>query len=345
VPPALFCTTTTIDSLGNEVSSVDPDCVNRVTTAQLRVRVEEDDNHALRFAVQIDPNHDEPLSFLLAHTELAITVDLDGADHAIISLAELLGEQAPNVDLMGQVTADVKILGSAHAKASLTIDRATMVAVAPQGEPLSGNGAFRFASAAAQVIAIELDGTAPLAKLDLGLGETLVHLPGDSTTKSTDVDLAGLTANATFTGNTLIIDHLSLGGKTTTIAKDSVVAEMIDLNPNDGRALQATLTADPNTGTETLLVAPRLDLERSIDHAVMGDAPPVYDVTRVLLEGALQASAAPSQTRVLTGTLSLATSPAQYGFLAVAGQCIAQAQAYDATSGQDYTAYSVGACP
>ena len=334
VPPELVCSTD------------DTACAQRLELAQLRVRVEEDDNHALRFAVQIDPNHDEPLSFLLAHTELAVTLDLDGADHAIISLAELFGEQAPNVDLQGQATADLQILGSAHAKASLSIDRAIMVAVAPQGEPLSGNGAWRFASTAAQVIAIELDGNAPLATLDLGLGETLVHVPGDATTKSTDVDLAGLTANAAFAGgNTLTIQHISLGGKTTTIAKDMAVGEMIDLNPNDGRSLQATITADPNSGIETLIVAPRLDLERSIDHAILGDAPPVYDVTRVLLDGALQSTASSSQVRVLTGTLSLATNPAPYGFSATAGQCIAQTQAYDATSAQPYTAYSVGSCP
>ena len=339
------------NALGDGVFAIPPEvacaagdaaCAQRLADAQLRVRVEQDDSGALRFAVQIDAAHDEPLSFLLSNDELAIALDLDGSEQAVIAAAQLLGEQAPMVQLQGAATADVTILGRAHAKLSLAIVRALSLALAPQGVMLADDGAFRFASAPGQVLAAELDGNAPLATLDLGLGDTIVHLPGDATTASTDVDLAGATASASYApGGALVLEHVSLGGKTTMLGRASAIGRMIDLNPDDGRAFDASITA--NSSGETLIVSPRFDLRQTIDHTALGDVPPVYDPTRVLVDGALLTSA--SQVEVATGTYALATSPAQYGFSATTGQCVAPTAAHDAASGQDYTAYVVSACP
>ena len=339
VPPDLFCTVDSVDQYGNPISTVDPDCVARVTTADLRVRVEENDS-TLRFAIQVDANHDEPLAFTLSHTSLAITVDLDGADRAMIALAQAFGEQAPDATLSGQITGELDVLGSAHAKLSLSIDRAIAISVAD-----SGGDPMRFASAKAQVFSIELDGNAPLLAVDLGLGETTLHLPADaaSSTPSTDVDLAGLTANATFSGgSTLSIDNISLGSKTTTIAKNGVQAVAIDLNPLDGRALSATLSSDAS-GNETIAVSPRLDLNIATDHAALGDVAGEYDVTRVFLDGSLTSQPGTDTARV-TGTYSIATNPSQFGFTATTGQCVTSTDTYDTQTGNDYTAYSVGAC-
>ncbi|MGE5182370.1 MAG: hypothetical protein ACM31C_09930 [Acidobacteriota bacterium] len=340
VPPELFCTTTTVDSLGNPVSTVDQDCVTRVTTADLRVRVEENDS-TLRFAIQVDANHDEPLAFGLSHTSLSITIDLDGADRAMVALAQAFGDQAPDATLSGQITGELQVLGSAHAKVSLSIDRDIAISAGT-----AGGDPTRFTSAAAHVFSLELDGNAPLLALDLGLGETTLHTPADAAagTPSSDVDLAGLTANATYAGgDTLSVDNISLGTKTTTIAHNGVRGLAIDLNPADGRSLSATLTGDPATGATTVAVSPRLDLQIATDHGVLGDTPPVYDITRVQLEGSLTGDAASSSVRV-TGSYSLATNPAQYGFSATTGQCVTSTDTVDSTSGQSYTAYSVGAC-
>ncbi len=346
VPPELFCTTTSIDSSGNTVSTVDANCVNRITTAQLRVRVE-DDSSSLRFAIQVDAAHDEPLSFALTHTSLAVTLDLDESTKAMLALATAFGSQAPNASLAGQVTGKLEILGAAHAKASLSIDRAVNIAVAPAGDALDGPSATRMTSAAAQAFSIEADANAPLLAVDLGLGETTMHTPGDAgtSTPATDVDLAGLTANATYAGgNTLTIDNISLGTKTTTIAKDGVQAIALDLNPNDGRSLSAEITADPATGTETLHVTPRLDFHASVDHAVLGDTPPEYDVTAVQLDGSLSGISGSNVVRVDSGTFAITTNPASFGFSASAGQCVTSTATYDSMTFNDYTAYSVGAC-
>ena len=61
LPAELFCS--------------DAGCAARVADAQPRVRVEQDDGGALRFAVELDSAHDEPLSLLLAHDSLAIDLD------------------------------------------------------------------------------------------------------------------------------------------------------------------------------------------------------------------------------------------------------------------------------
>jgi hypothetical protein len=338
VPPELFCTTTTVDSLGNTVSTVDPDCVNRVTTAQLRVRVEEDDA-TLRFSLQVDANHDEPLSFALVHTSLAITIDLDDASHAMIALAQALGGQAPNAAMSGAVTGKLEILGDAHARASLSIDRAVSVKFADAGVPLDGPDATRFASAAAQVLSIEGDANAPLFAVDLGLGETTVH------TSTTDLDLGGATANLSYSGgSSLTIDHISLGTKTTTMAKNGVQGLAIDLNANDGRALSATVATDAS-GTETLTVTPKLDLQIATDHAALGDTPPVYDVVRVLLDGALSGTSGSGVVRVNSGSFAITTNPAAFGFAATAGQCVTSTTNTDPATYNNYTTYSVAACP
>ncbi|HEY5950402.1 MAG TPA: hypothetical protein VIV40_33155 [Kofleriaceae bacterium] len=343
VPAELVCSETVYDDTTNTTTEViDPECAQNLAKAELRIRVEDDDG--LRFWVQLDANHDEPLGITLRHDELALTVNLDDATDAMIALAQVFGEQAPNADLRGQVTSSLKIHGHAHAGASVSFDRAINIKFADQGIGLDSDGAYRFASAAGEVISIDLDGNTPKANLALGLGLTTAHIAGDSTDPSTDFVLGGATVDATFQGNTLTLDNISLGNQTTTLAMGGQQAIAIDLNPNDGRKLSATVTADPVTGTETLTVSPRLDLQTSINHTVLGDEVDVYDVTRVLLDGSLRGSADGTQIEVVSGSFSLATNPASYGFSATAGQCVFAVDMYDETTFTSWTEYSVGAC-
>ena len=341
VPASMVCEETTVDSSGNVTTSINADCAAALDKAQLRVRVEEDDG--LRFWIQVDANHDEPLGFLLRHDELAITINLDDATDAMIALAQAFGTQAPNADLSGQITGSVQIIGQAHAKIAMTFDRALSIKFADQGVDLNGADAFRFSSAQADVFTIELDGHGTKGSFDLGLGETTAHIP-DEIDPPTDYFLAGATVNATFQANTLTLSNISLGNATTTIKIGGQTAASIDLNPNDGRKLNATVTLDPATLTETLTVSPRLEMLASVNHALLGDEPAVYDVTRVFLDGSLRSTALPDQVEVLSGTYSIATNPAQYGFAATAGQCVLATSAYDPVTYDSYTQYSVGAC-
>ena len=301
VPAALVCSRTTYDASGRPVTAIDPTCAAQLAKLDLRIRVARDGG-TLVFAIQIDAAHDEPLRFTLTHTSLAVTVDLDGTQHAFVALAALLGADVPNAMLAGQVTGKLEVLGTAKARASLSIDRALSIAFARQGADLGGSDAYVLSSAKAEAFSVTLDGGARSGSLAVGLG-----------------------------------------GRTTTVSINGVRAETIDLNADNGRVLDATLTEDAATGALTLAVTPRLDLQHSIDHAVLGDTRPVYDLTRVVLDGSLIQLRASNQTKV-TGSLRIATSPASYGITASAGQCVTSADAVDPTTGASFTRWTVTTC-
>lgn len=343
VPASLVCSRVSVDANGNSTTAIDPTCAAQLAKVDLRIRVARDGG-ALVFAIQIDADHDEPLVFTLTHTSLAISVNLDGAQHAFVALAALLGTDVPNVALAGQVTAKLEVLGTAKIRASLTIDRALSIAAAKQGADLGGPDAFVLSSGKAEVYAVTLDGGAKSGSLAIGLDATTVKLP-QSSGKRFELDLPGATAQATFAaGQPVKLTHVGLGGRTTTVSISGVQAETIALNPDHGRAFDATLTQDAATGALTFAVTPRLDLQRTIDHSVLGDTPPVYDVTHVVLDGSLIERSASNQTEV-TGSLSITTSPASYGFTASAGQCVTATDATDPTTGALFTRWTVAACP
>lgn len=341
VPVALMCETTDYDENGNEITTLDPDCVTAYDKVQLRIRVEEDGDE-LAFAIQLGAGHDEPLLFTLSHTSLAATVDLDGAEAATEALASAFGEQAPNARLQGRFTGRLDILGTAHARVSLTVDRAIAVAVADSGVDLDGADAVRFATGAGRIAQAELDGTAATASAELDLRATTIHTPG---VDGFDLDLPGASITvAGAAGQPVQLTNVSLGDRTTTLKKDGALALSIDLNPTDGRSFDATITADAATGTETFTVTPKLDARIAIDHTVYGDYAPVYDVTRVLLTGGLRGSDLSDQIEVVGGGFAVTTNPASYGFAATAGQCVSSSEAFESTSGDYYTQWTVGAC-
>lgn len=342
VPASLVCTTTTVDSSGNSIETIDGKCAEQLASAELRVRTAKEGD-ALVLAIQVDAAHDEPLIFTLTHTSLAITVDLDDAQRAFVALAGVFDADIPNARLSGQVTAALEILGTAKLRASLAIDRALSIAFAKAGASLDGPDAFVLSSAKAEVIAVTLDGKGRSGSLALGLGETAIKAPADG--KRVELDLAGATATALFVdGQPLELKHVSMGNRTTTVSIDGVRAVAIDLNAQDGRAFDATVSHDAGTGTDTLEVTPKLDLQLTVDHAVLGGTRPVYDVTRVMLDGSVRGSDTSDQVEVLAGSFSVTTDPATYGFAATAGQCVIAADVTDPTTGSTFTRFSVAAC-
>lgn len=167
-------------------------------------------------------------------------------------------------------------------------------------------------------------GEAPNARLS---SATTVHVPGDAEAAepALDLDLGGASMVAMLaTNQPMQITHVGLGERTTTLSVGGQRAVTIDLNPNDGRAFGATIAHDPATGLDTIGVSPKLDLHIAIDHAVLGDEPPAFDITRVLLEGSLRTGGADERIEVTSGTFAITTNPAEFGFTAVAGQCVTE---------------------
>ena len=172
--------------------------------------------------------------------------------------------------------------------------------------------------------------------LAVGLDETRAHI-ADDLEGTFDLDLPSLSAAAHFAeGQPLAITNISLGARTTTVKLDGQTAFAFDLNPNDGRKLDAQISGD------TLTVSPRLDFRAAVNHTVLGDDPPIYDVTRVLVDGGLRTRADDSVEAL--GGFSIETNPASYGFSAAAGQCVRGTETYDATRDDYYTTWAVGAC-
>jgi hypothetical protein len=258
----------------------------------------------------------------------------------------VFGQDLPNVALAGQGTSKLEVLGTAKLRVSFSIDRALSIKAAKDGADLDGADALLLSSAKAQALSITLDGHAKSGSLALGLGETALKIPEfDSNKRRFELDLPGATFNAAFAaGQPVALTHLGLGNRTTTVSLSGVRAESIDLNPQDGRALDATVTLDAASGKESITVSPRLDLQMAIDHAVLGDTPPVYDITRVLVDGSLRASGTSDQVEVVTGSYSVTTNPAGHGFTANAGQCVTSTDAVDPGTGRSYAQFTVGAC-
>lgn len=341
IPPEVVCMETTIADDGTETEAIDPECAARLEEAQLRIRVSKNGD-TMTFTLQVGAEHDEPLSVALSKRSLALTVDLDDAWRAAATLATVFGEtdELPNAALSGQITGKLEILGPAHAKASLTFDRAISVKFAEAGQDLDGPTAFRFASAKANVLAVTMDGNDQSGELAVGLGETVIHDEDD-----TETDLAGMTMTATVTaGQPLVLANVGLGNRTSTVTVGGARARTIDVNPLDGRTFGATITHDAVTGFDTLTVTPKLDLRTTVDHALLGEDEPVYDVTQLFLDGQLRGSAEGDRIEVLTGTFSLVTDPAEHGFAAVAGQCVTGTETLDAASGAYFTKWTAGSC-
>ena len=335
VPASLVCTETQYDDQGNPIGeAVDPECAQSFAKLELRVRVSEDDD-ILKLALQLGPDHDEPLVVGLSSTLLAVTVDLDETEDAVKALAPKFGEAAPNAALAGAVTAKLELTGTAAAAFSLAIDRDISIKVAEGAESLDGPNAYRFTSKRSTLFSLALDGTAKSMQAAVDVGATTAHVPDES--GAFELDLPGLGATATFrAGQPLEIDDISLGDRTTTVTIGGQTAVSLDLNPNDGRTLDAKIDGD------LLTVAPRLDFRSHVDHAVLGDAAPVYDVTRIFLDGALRGRTDGS-VEVATGTFAIETNPTGYGFSATTGQCVSSSSELDA-NGDYYERFTVGAC-
>ena len=345
IPADFACTTEELDDHGSVTAQLDPECVTQWDKAELRIRTAET-NDTLTLALQVGAKHDEPLELALTHTSLAVTLDLDETGQAVAALAPIFGEQAPNASLAGAVTGKLEVLGTASARATLSIDRAIEVKFADAGVSLDSADALRFSSAASEVASIAFDGVAGTGALAFDLGDTQVHIPGDVDFEepALDLDLPGVSITANLaTGQPVQFTNLSLGERTTTLKVEGATAIAVDLNKTDGRALTATMSFDDATGEGTIEVSPKLDLAIAIDHAVLGDEAPVYDVTRVLLTGGLRAVSESDQLEVL-GTLAIETNPAEFGFAATAGQCVTSTSTEDTGTGQVYDAWSVGVC-
>lgn len=91
------------------------------------------------------------------------------------------------------------------------------------------------------------------------------------------------------------------------------------------------------TGSAPSSIASEMNVRRPTSAAV-------YDVTRVALDGSLRANEASDRVEVVTGSFSIATSPASFGFTATAGQCVTSSDTVEPTTGALFTQWTVDSC-
>jgi hypothetical protein len=289
------------------------DCAAEVAAVDLRVRVAAIAG-GIELFVQLGAAHDEPIAIALTSTTLSATLDLDTAGN------DLGGAFA------GNASVSLDVLGPSHVQATVAF-----------ASPVAATwGGARVQSAAGTPLSIDLDGSRPQIEATLALGATSLTL-GD-----TALSLAGATTELGFDGHALTLDQVSLGAASATLAKAGQPAIAIDLNPSANRTFDAVLSTDAD-GVETVAVSPSLEIAQSIDHAVLGDAPPVYDVTDVTLDAAIHGTVGDDSLEVVNGTLAIATAPASYGVTGTDSRCVTSTPVTSA-GGQSYDQLAVATC-
>ena len=290
------------------------DCAAQVAAAQPRVRVAASGDGGLQLFVQLGAAHDEPIAITLSSDELSATLDLDAAGRDL------------GAPLAGTATLDLNVVGTSHVTAKVVF-----------GSPIAvGWGGASFTSAAGTPLTIDLDGTRPQIAATVALGATTIQAAEQV------LALVGATVTLGFDGHALTLDRISLGPETATLTNDGAQAIAIDVNPDAGRSFGAVLALDGD-GVETIAVAPSLEIRQQIDHAALGDAAPVYDVTDASLDAALHGSAGADQIEVVHGTFAIATAPSAYGVTATDARCLTQSPATSA-NGQAYDQLAVATC-
>lgn len=363
VEPALLCATAAAPGGSGGSPPGDAGCAAQLAKLDLRIHtmVSPPETGAmpsdggLVFAIQLDAHHDEPLTITLRHwligpsltiTWLTAELDLDVLQQALEQLAAQAVTGIPRTSLSGQLS--VRLRGDpTGASLTLSIDQPLSIDLAGASGEFGARDGFTLSSLASKVfelILVAQDG--PDGVLMVNLGETAVELPAGSDGKRRGLDLAGLTADASLTPSLLLdVVQLSLGGRPATLSVDGVPARTIDLNPDDGRKVHVGIERDETIpALDAIHATPRLDLRMTADHGALGDAPPIYDVARVLLDGTVRTTAASDRVEVIAGSFQIDTDPAGHGFAATAGQCVTSSDA-TAPSAPPFVQWTVGTCP
>ena len=339
VSPGIYAVPATFECGEPDGTDEYVECANNWSQLALRVRVSENGSE-LTFSVQIGAQHDEPLAVALTHESISLSVDLDEAEGAMESVAAALGEEAPHANLTGAFTGSLTVLGAAHVALDLTVDRDVMIAVAEQGVDLAGPDAFLVSTPASHLIHLDLDGNAETGSVAVDLKSLIARIPDDGET--TELQLPTIKFAASLSNAMLAVSQLSFSQQVF-LKRNGQTAVAIDVNPDNRNDFEATLT-DDGAGGARFEVSPALDVRIDLDHAVLGDELPVYDISRVLLTGALRGSEGSDAIQVENGTFSIETNPTGHGFNATAGQCVTGEDIYDDVTFTSYTQFTVGAC-
>ena len=322
---------------GDSEIAPDPDCVDQVDQAQIRLKVTSPQDGDVDVDVLIGPQKANPLSIEIHQTMLAAEIDLGGLKGAIRSLTN----DDPSVELpstmQGRIRGEVEVLGAQKARVAVSV--LTDIKVAGADYEVGLGKSAPALELVADGVAKTLTSTANLGAMSVKAPystEVYSDLDGSYTEVShvLDVAIAGLSSSLTLSGDTdtLTITNIGLGDATSVIKVDGSQVIGIDLNADAGRKLAATITGDA-TGT-TIAVDPKFDLALAMDFSVLADDPdadfPAWamgETMRVTLDGAnpsIRISEETEAVEVLSGALKMELATAGDAISVAAGQCLLQ---------------------
>lgn len=310
---------------GEPSATLDPDCEAQIEQLQPKVRVRGDADK-LDFTLILGPSKSEPLGLSLSKTEIAVHVDLGETAEIVKDLMAQGGTTPPNVDVDGTIAFGLTVLGPKHVEVRAEIEDALKLAFAPAGVSLSSADAVRFSSEASKVFAWEVDATAEKVSAALDLGTTKLHTPASGTDEPMiDLDIPAIEATVVVEKDQPVkINGVSLGDRDLTVAANGSRAATISLNADHGRKVDIAVT-EPSAGETQMAFSTAFDLRMDVNQAALGEDPELFQIKRVLLDGATPTiSSSGDVLRVVSGSFAVTTDPAQYSVTATAGQCLGE---------------------
>lgn len=314
-------------------------CIDSVDQAEIRLRVTSPVPNDIDVAVFVGPQRYNPASFQFHQDLLAAELDFAGLKGAIEHISDAVGEEAPELpeQMAGRVRGELRANGADSVTWGFSVltpvdiehpDLSLQVAAADPAASLTIDGG-----------AMKIESTSSFGAVDLGFivrsyseymdesGEWIE----DSSETAYDLNIAGGTGTAVFdvANERLDITGLGLGNGTTTMAIDGAQVLSIDLNANDGRTLDASIS---NAGSDEVLieVSPILDLAIGLDFQNApeeGEAWMENETMTILLDGDAKPAilAGEAGIEVLRGKLSMGLAR-DGGLIEVeAGQCLLDA--------------------
>ena len=316
----------------------DPDCKEMVDAMQIRIVLTSPAPGNVDVDLLVGPNRVNPVSLQVHQGMLAAEVDLGGVAAAADHIGPIIGEELelPQT-LKGRIRGELRADGST-ATASVSVLQAITVADADFSFSLGQS--LPLLSLSADSAASTLTGTVDAGRI-AGAFPMTSYSWDDATGVEEEIEydfsfeLAGLSSTAVLQALADVVDvtNIGLGPDTSTVSINGDEVLAIDLNPEDGRTLDATITASDDD--VTIAVSPKFDLSVAMQFAAAafllddwGDDWMQDDVLDITLDGASTPTVRFGQdVEVLDGTLTVALQNAGISHSLTAGQCLLDADA------------------
>jgi hypothetical protein len=298
----------------------DPDCVQAVEDAEIRIRVTLPGGGGLDFTVMIGPGRAAPLVIGLRRDSLDAALDLGEAKEALLHLAAVAGEdlQLPST-MRGRIGVNLTRHGARHIEISLGVRDAIEVSGTMDKGPYDLDVA-----ASDPLLRVELDAPRGRHAIELDVGRVTLAAPWQalsSESKATgqmSFELRGATFAAVL-AETLTITGVGLGDGPLTIKLDGTTILGVDLDHLDVEIV-------PAGAFPRILLSPGLEVVVQVATKKLADAGDVvsawtHDET-VTVRAGQEVGPYLRGVKAVRGAISVSTLKAGAGVTAAEGQCL-----------------------